>query len=1213
MEEGNNKYKFQKLTPDTDVDLKLYEDAIDYIFDNPDVRNVAISGAYGAGKSSVIASYKKKQKHSKLRFVHISLAHFKQSDKEDEIKIKESVLEGKILNQLIHQIPSENIPQTNFKVKKKIETKNIVISTVFTMLFLISILHITMFELWNGYVASLSISWVKNLLEISTNRYVLIISGFLVAITFYIFLYSLVKAQKTKNIFRKVSFQGNEIEIFEESEESYFDKYLNEVLYLFENVEADVIVFEDMDRFDANRIFERLREINTIANIQLEKDKKHPLRFFYLLRDDIFVSKDRTKFFDYIVPIVPVVDSSNSYDQFIKHFKEGGIYELFDNNFLQGLSLYIDDMRILKNIYNEFVIYYNRLNTTELNCNKMLAMITYKNLFPRDFSELQLNQGMVYTLFAKKDDFIKTEIERLKEVAANRKKEIEFARKEHLTSIQELDDVYTAKRSRIPNGWNYNQERQELAEEYNEKYPFRKQAIENKLNSRLPYLEDELSRLKKEIILTQCKQLNEIITRENIDSIFKITTTNEIGVETNFYEIKGSEYFALLKYLIRNGFIDETYADYMTYFYESSLSRVDKTFLRSITDKKAKEFTYQLKDPALITDRLRPADFDQEEILNFDLLQHLLRTPTNLIFLNRFLQQLSNNRNYKFIGGFFDTEREISAFVKGLNQQWPEMFSSAIEANALTDKQIRLYSIYTLYYSDDDDLQAVNIENCLTNYISNSSDYLYIDEPDIDKLIHAFILLNVSFVSFDTANANLLEEVYRNSLYEINFENLSFILREFYQVEDENDIYHRNYTLVLTQPESPLAKYVKNNICNYIDVVLSNSKGVINDDEKVALLILNNEIITCDQKNAYMELLSTIITSIIDVNDKELWSSLLNNRLAKYSEENIIEYFGDSQSLEPTLISFINSDESMLNFLEVKNNYGSEKAEKFFDASIVSNSLSNLKYIEILTSLDFSYNHFDISGISDEKLRILIDEGIVPMNLDNLLFIRENYSNQVLYFIEKNTNEYANTIHSEVFVLDEVVEILSWDVSDDIKIRLLGYTSERLSILNKGYSTAVNAMILKNNLEPNDLSHLYDTFEDWDDEIQQTIHDLAINRIKLIISDPKDVSNELRKTLFASSGLDFSLKVDVLISLLPNLEEEICKEYLDLLDLAEYNKIFKYRTRPKFEINTTNERLLTAFKENNWIFDFKEDQNKEGYYKIIRHRPATISLSPDLL
>jgi len=63
-------------------------------------------------------------------------------------------------------------------------------------------------------------------------------------------------------------------------------------------------------------------------------------------------------------------------------------------------------MRILKNIYNEFVVYIHRLDITDLDWNKMLAMITYKNLFPRDFSDLQLDRGFVYSLFSKKSELI---------------------------------------------------------------------------------------------------------------------------------------------------------------------------------------------------------------------------------------------------------------------------------------------------------------------------------------------------------------------------------------------------------------------------------------------------------------------------------------------------------------------------------------------------------------------------------------------------------------------------------------------------------------------------------------------------------------------------------------------------------------------------------------------------------------------------------------
>lgn len=102
-------------------------------------------------------------------------------------------------------------------------------------------------------------------------------------------------------------------------------KYKFERLTPIDNMDLDVYE-EAID----NGIFERLREVNTLANIQLNKENEKVLRFFYLLRDDIFDSKDRTKFFDYIIPVVPVVDSSNSYDQFISQLKSAGTFEKFD-------------------------------------------------------------------------------------------------------------------------------------------------------------------------------------------------------------------------------------------------------------------------------------------------------------------------------------------------------------------------------------------------------------------------------------------------------------------------------------------------------------------------------------------------------------------------------------------------------------------------------------------------------------------------------------------------------------------------------------------------------------------------------------------------------------------------------------------------------------------------------------------------------------------
>lgn len=1206
MAEGQ--YRFERLTPTDDVDLSIYENAIDYVFDNTDIRNVAISGAYSAGKSSVLASYKKK--HRNLRFLHISLAHFVSLDKEDEQDVKESVLEGKILNQLIHQISPDKIPQTNFRVKKKISSTSVVVKTLETVALLIAVLYFVFFDSWKEYVLMLPNNQLKSFLKLSIHPYALLIDGIVIIGILSFLIYGLIKIQKNKNVFRKLNLQGNEIEIFEESDDSYFDKYLNEVLYLFENAEADVIVFEDMDRFNANRIFERLREVNTLANIQLQKDNKKILRFFYLLRDDIFISKDRTKFFDYIVPVVPVIDGSNSYDQFIAHFKKSGLLKKFDKSFLQGLSLYIDDMRLLKNIYNEFVIYHNRLNTTELDCNKMLAIIAYKNLFPRDFADLQLNQGFVFTLFNKKETFIESEIAATKEIINETQRRISSLKNEEHVSMRELNAIFADKYLSNYNSWSQ-KNNDDLADfieghlngDRKKEYEARKQILEDKLNKKEARLYQDIKNLEQKVIEIQSRRLNQIITRDNIDAIFSITSTNEIGEVKDFNEIKSSEYFDLLKYLIRNGYIDETYADYMTYFYENSLSRIDKTFLRSVTNKKAKEYTYQLKSPRMVVSRLRLVDFNQEEILNFDLLTFLLHTQSNTEYLERFVNQLKETENFKFIGAYFDVTNEMSAFIKCLNTKWPEIFNLALHRNSLTEQQIRQYSIFSIYYSDDNIIKNVNEGNCLCDYISNADDYLAIDNPNIDKLIHGFDLLDISFKNFkyDVLNKDLFNAVYEKSLYEINANNLQLIITKVLGVEKNEDIIHKNYTILRSYPDSEITQYVDWNINEYFDVVLQVCDGTINDDESVAIAVLNDKTLAAEYKQSYISVLQTIIVSIKEITDSSLWASLLDAGIIKYTEQNILDCY-DVLKLNDSVISFINGGDMRLDFS--KDIYDNAAKEALFDGIVICDSIENSKYEQILASLEFCYNKFNIENISDAKMGILINTGIIKMNADNLRFLRQNYPDQRFCFIKKNIDEYVNIMSDDLFLQEELLEILDWDISDELKIKLLEFSESALTVIGKNYSTLVNLHILDNNLNSSDLIVLFSTFERWENTVQGKIFDYAVAKIKNIIDDPDAVSEELIGNLFRTEKLGKNTKIDLLIAIMPTLSVDRIKEILTILKLDNYIKIFTPRTKPRFIINDENEKLLAAFKKNELIHDYVENTENEGYYSITKTKSS---------
>lgn len=1197
--------QFEKLTLNDNVDIDVYEEALNFAFLSPDIRNIAISGAYGAGKSSVLASYKKK--HSKKSFIHISLAHFQDEPSSDSSgELDEPVLEGKILNQLIHQLPPNNIPQTNFKIKQNINKKQIISITAFTMLTFLCSLFIFKHNVWYTFVDQFT-GCFGNLLSVTKSPYALLFAGIILIILCSIFTYKVIKMQKLKRFLKRITFQGNEIEIFENDDESFFDKYLNEVLYLFENSNVDAIVFEDMDRFEMNQIFERLREINTLVNVQLEKKKdKKVLRFIYLLRDDVFVSKDRTKFFDYIIPIVPVLDATNSYDQFILHLKKNDVYNKLDTKFLQGLSLYVDDMRLLKNICNEFLIYYNRVNTTELDYNKMFALITYKNLFPRDFSDLQLGRGFVFSLFSQKKMFVVAEEERMKKLIDDKNEEIQYCRNEELESLEELETIRAKKQSRIPNFYPARHEEQKKYDEwYANEYPKRKQAIENKIANRVETLNIQLEKLNTQYNKLQVATLKDIITRDNVDDIFKINSINEIGEVREYKEIKGNEYFSLLKYLIRNGYIDESYADYMTYFYENSLSRIDKIFLRSVTDKKAKPSSYELKDPKLVVSRLAVLDFEEKETLNFNLLKYLFEKMANSKQLETMINQLSKESNLEFILQFFNYTRNWGNYVAVLNKLWPSFFKEMLETDVFPRKTIYDYSIYSLYFSSLEDISKINIDNCLTDFITNASDYLYITEPDIEKLIKGFNHLGVRFkaINYEASEKDLFRVVYENSLYDLNFANIELMLTTMEKFTNNDEIIHSNFSLISTNSKSPLYKYVMCNIEQYISIVLDNCQEKITDKANALLFIINCEAISDEYKHKYIEYLTTIVDDISLIDNTSLWGHCLKSNIIKFSENNIYLYYHYIKNFDSNLIYYINNFENSIDMKKVVID-DDEEAGSLFAACLKCFEIDNAKYRQILTSMNRAdFEDFTIKDIPNDKMKILIEEKIIKFTSKSLVSLRENYDDVCCYFIEKNFDSYMDNMTSELFLFDELIEILEWNVDDVHKLTLLGFTSKPISILNMNCSIEVRLHILQHNLNDSDIPELRRNYHAQDTKIKSFLLEDAILNIISVIRDAQDISYSLIKDLFSSEVLDQSNKLSLLAERIPLLSRDECFQAFNAIGRTDFANIFETRKHPKFSVCRENQSVLDNLQTKGWIYDYYTDESDSNYYKIRRNKP----------
>lgn len=397
-----NTGEFQDFTPrdDIKIDGKLKE-AFDYAL-NPEktkITNIGLLGRYSSGKSSSVDSYLKQRKD--INYVKISFAHFKSNENGTDNKnidniTNSNVLEKKIVNQLINLVDYKKINQTSFYVKRKITyTESIAFSLLsllsFICLVIISKNFINFFKIQLIYGIVTIILTFSVLVFLISKVYVLIKSG-------YKFKFSKLELDVNKN---------------DDNVKSYFDVYLTEIIYVIENSGLDLIIFEDIDRFEITSIFERLHEVNGIVNRKLKKysNKNKCVKFLYLVKDELFDTEDKVKFFDFIIPAFNVINKSNTYDFLCRLINDSGEKYHFDHDFLKSVCEYITDIRVFKNIYNEFVVYYDyveKINNEskyleKVDDNKIFAIVIYKNFFKKDFYELQNNEGTLYYLIFKVD------------------------------------------------------------------------------------------------------------------------------------------------------------------------------------------------------------------------------------------------------------------------------------------------------------------------------------------------------------------------------------------------------------------------------------------------------------------------------------------------------------------------------------------------------------------------------------------------------------------------------------------------------------------------------------------------------------------------------------------------------------------------------------------------------------------------------------------
>ena len=378
----NNKnpsiYPLSPLNNLNSYNYQVYKKYLSDALRNNRVKNIAITGDFGIGKSSILNTFCKETNNN---FMFLSLAEYNNretqsrneqldifgntstNNKKDDAS-ERNKFEASLLRQIISLCHKEDIPLSGLKLVPEESTKSK--RTLLTLLLCIDIIAIY-FVAFSKHVSA----FFHNILGQSTNlhHFHLLLYLIIIILSVYIFgriFFGFISKAKLKEVSASVNGSKSEISAIAENTEYCLERNSLELSYIFEMLskEYDAIIFEDMDRIDHkitveiltclreinNTVNERLRAkyenksffkkfINTIKplllnlflknkliySLYIEKNKKSlylrtgkltrkKLCFIFVINEEMIADFDYNKYIDYGLTVVPELGSENAVD-----------------------------------------------------------------------------------------------------------------------------------------------------------------------------------------------------------------------------------------------------------------------------------------------------------------------------------------------------------------------------------------------------------------------------------------------------------------------------------------------------------------------------------------------------------------------------------------------------------------------------------------------------------------------------------------------------------------------------------------------------------------------------------------------------------------------------------------------------------------------------------------------------------------------------------
>lgn len=1167
--------------------INPYIKRIDDGVKNPDITNIALMGSYGSGKSTIIKNFE--CKHPEYKVLNLSLGSYSKQELEKQVKVTREnddiddlneKLENSLVKQMIYREKNSKLPYSRFKKINHISSRR-----KFALYFLFLSSLISFFYL-NDYLNFKEII-LSNFEGIASNpEYLDLISYCILLISTSILFFQFFKTVLKQFKLSKLNFANVSLEE-DENNFSYFNKYIDEILYYFETNKFDVVVIEDVDRFKSIRVFEHLKELNLLLNNS--KQISREITFIYAVKEDIFSnskekieeheSEIRTKFFELIIPIIPVVDAFNSREYLVPMMKEKTVGKLDENfkSFLKDISLYISDLRLLTNIVNEFFTYLDIHGSLSGSMNKeaLFSIIALKNLVPSAFTGLQKSQGFIYEIIVQgkfDDELIEGVNEEITTIETGIQEIEQQLSIDKLSEIKKFlfDQGLSMNDKIIINGHyrnltaldmtiiDYILDNDEENIDFNSPYrgikTISKSSFINILKEKDSVLKERREKKQEEYDLKSA-EINKFIRASLKQKLRMYPNLVELiyaEMTKEKYDNKDKDF---ILYILSNGYLAEDYSSYLSIFYEKSMTIDDKNLLVKLKSNQSIEFDEKVDNIKEFVSELLPQDFEKQGILNINILKYLFANSykdqykiRDIVLEKIFIQEEGIYlENLKII--LNENKLNIANLVFELLRKYMNDFiekCNASEKNRLIDLifYVCLGNI-SLYYGEDNRkkllMQILNKQKPV--YEGNEEFEDNEDASDYEFLISENILNRPNFFIEieDYVESNTIMEV----LSEHNKDAFDYAKIYFDDLELDN------------LSEEQYNKFIQYNLYRYDKDMYSKILNYKNSDELKAV--------------SYANILNSKIDNLIRNTNMNLYHFV----------DEVLFSLDELSETEESLLSILNSQK--LNKLAIrtdlidKSNVTVEKIRQVTDSSLWSTLLAKRKCSITWENIEDYYENVEIDlsvmnsiFTNQNEVNSLKEQYDKSDSKDKLkVLLKKMVDNQAIVITENNVELLGITTYDAGKLSSQSTHILA-------KNNLIDFNMENVS---KFKEDGIIVDVVLNH--PNEFLENYSEIDLSEEEVFSLIKNWKLESVEELLDT---IVNEESDEFFENTKL-----VEILLERGISSNDKLFVKLFENINVEYLNEYFIFNLKERTLSKSTIEQTLNLFLENN-IADFSIEE-----------------------